>query len=288
MKSFTKTKSTQLKLSSKRLDHLIQFALNEDIGSGDVTTESIVPENQVSTAYWSAKQDGVVAGLFIGERVFRSLDKNIRWHSLVKEGDTVKAGDVLAQIGGRARALLTGERTALNFVQHLSGIATNTNKFVKRIEGTKTKILDTRKTVPGFRALDKYAVRVGGGENHRIGLHDMALIKENHTVIAHSITRAVERARSNAPEVKIEVEAASLIQVKEALKAGADMILLDNMSNVEMKKSVNWIDGRVKTEASGNISLERLEEVAATGVDFISIGALTHSVEAFDISQILA
>ncbi len=280
-------KPPNLQLSASKLDNFIQFALNEDIGGGDVTTESIIPENFVSTACWSAKQDGIVAGLFIGEKVFRSLDENIRWHSIVEEGETVKAGDVIAQIEGRSRALLSGERTALNFVQRMSGIATKTNNFVKRLEGTKTKILDTRKTMPGSRALDKYSVKIGGGENHRIGLHDMALIKENHAVIAHSITRAVERTRSNAPDVKIEVEVSSLIEVKEALKAGADIILLDNMSNQTMKEAVDWINGRAKTEASGNISLERLEEVAATGVDFISVGALTHSVEAFDISQLI-
>ncbi len=287
MNSTVKTLQAGLPLPGKNIDSLIQTALVEDIGRGDVTTDSIIPETMQNRAIWRAKQDGVIAGLFMGEKVFRSLNSTIKWQSRVDEGRAVKKGTVLATIEGQTRALLTGERTALNFVQRMCGIATKTTKFAKRLEGTNTRILDTRKTLPGFRMLDKYAVKAGGGENHRMGLFDMALIKENHITAAGSILKALECIQEANNDVKIEVEAINLQQVKEALKARADMIMFDNMSNEEMEKAVALINGQAKTEASGNITLERFEEVAECGVDYISVGALTHSVEAFDISQII-
>jgi len=267
------------------LDSLISRALKEDINSGDITTNSIVGEDSKSRAIWKAKQNGVIAGLFIGKKVFQSLESDINWQLQVEEGQRVKSGDTLLTIEGSTRALLTGERTALNFVQRLCGIATQTAEYVKKLDGTDTLILDTRKTAPGFRVLDKYAVKTGGGENHRMGLYDMALIKENHISAAGGITNAVEAIRALDDEIQIEVEITNLEQIEEALDAGSDMIMLDNMSNEAMKSAVKFIGGKAKTEASGNITLNRLKEIAETGVDYISAGALTHSVKAFDISQ---
>lgn len=266
---------------------IIQTALNEDIGSGDVTTDNIIDEYSHSQAIWKAKQEGIIAGLFIGEKVFKQLDDNITWIPQVDDSQYVKSGDILVKFKGSTRALLTAERTALNFVQRVSGIATKTNCYTKQLIGTHTKILDTRKTLPGFRALDKYAVKMGGGSNHRFGLYDMALIKENHITAAGGIINAVEAIRKSDANVTIEVEATTLGEVQLALNAGADMIMFDNMSNEVMKQAVKLIAGKAKTEASGNITLGRLQEIAATGVDFISAGALTHSVEAFDISQMI-
>jgi nicotinate-nucleotide pyrophosphorylase (carboxylating) len=266
---------------------LIRQALAEDVQSGDLTTEAIVPANMTSRARWIAKEEGVIAGLFIGESVFQMLDNKLKWNCKVKEGDHVQRGDVLVEIEGNSRALLTGERTALNFVQRMSGIATAANQYANKLKGTGTKILDTRKTVPGLRVLDKYAVKTGGGTNHRAGLYDMVLIKENHISIAGSIKEAVGKARKKFPDVKIEVEATSLQEVRKALKAGADIIMLDNMSISDMRKAVELTDGTTQTEASGNVTLESINEIAATGVSFISVGALTHSVSAFDISQLI-
>jgi nicotinate-nucleotide pyrophosphorylase (carboxylating) len=273
-------------LNFKVIDPIISYALAEDIGAGDMTTNALIPGEMQTTATLTAKADGVVAGLPVAERVFRQLHDGIEWSAYVEDGSSIKKGDILVQVKGSFRALLTGERLALNFLQRMSGIATATSRYVKAVEGYKTEILDTRKTVPGLRMLDKYAVRMGGGTNHRIGLYDMVMIKDNHIKVAGGITGAVEAIRpAIADGIKIEVETTNLAEVEEALQAGADIIMLDNMDNETMKRGVELVNGRAKVEASGNMTLERLKGVAATGVDFISIGALTHSVEALDISM---
>lgn len=265
---------------------LIELALKEDVGDGDITTDNIIPAESRRKAKMVAKADGVVAGLPVAEMVFRRLDPNFVWNVKTPEGTRVKKGDVMVEFEGTYRALLTGERTALNFLQRLSGIATMSAKYADAVKDFKTVILDTRKTLPGFRMLDKYAVKTGGASNHRIGLYDMAMIKDNHIEVAGGITKAVEAVRSKIkPGILIEVETTTLEQVQEALDAKADIIMLDNMDTATMKKGVELIAGRAKVEASGNMTLERLREVAATGVDYISIGALTHSVSALDISQ---
>ncbi len=265
---------------------LIELALKEDVGDGDITTDNIIPAETRRKAKMVAKADGIVAGLPVAEMVFRKLDPALRWNVLTPEGSKVKKGDVMVEFEGTYRALLTGERTALNFLQRMSGIATMSGKYADAVKDFKTVILDTRKTLPGFRMLDKYAVKTGGASNHRIGLYDMAMIKDNHIEVAGGITNAVNAVRSKIKTgIQIEVETTTLAQVQEALDAGADIIMLDNMDTETMRKSVELIAGRAKVEASGNMTLERLREVAATGVDFISIGALTHSVSALDISQ---
>lgn len=265
---------------------LIKLALKDDVGHGDITTNSIVPSETRRKAKMVAKADGVIAGLPVAEMVFRTLDPDLIWNMSVQEGDRVKNGDILVEFEGTYRALLTGERTALNFLQRLSGIATMAAKYTDAVKDFQTVILDTRKTLPGYNQLDKYAVKTGGASNHRHGLHDMAMIKDNHIEVAGGITAAVKAVRNSIEEgIKIEVETTTLEQVQEAIDAGADIIMLDNMDNETMRKGVELIAGRAKVEASGNITLERLREVAATGVDYISIGALTHSVSALDISQ---
>ena len=273
-------------LELKAAQTLIELALKEDVGDGDITTDNIIPAESRRKAKMVAKADGVVAGLPVAEMVFRKLDANLVWEVKTPEGSRVKKGDVMVEFEGTYRALLTGERTALNFLQRLSGIATMSAKYADAVKDFKTVILDTRKTLPGFRMLDKYAVKTGGASNHRIGLYDMAMIKDNHIEVAGEITKAVEAVRSKIkPGILIEVETTTLEQVQEAIDAKADIIMLDNMDNETMKKGVELIAGRAKVEASGNMTLERLREVAATGVDYISIGALTHSVSALDISQ---
>lgn len=273
-------------LELKAAQTLIELALKEDVGEGDITTDNIIPAESRRKAKMVAKADGVVAGLPVAEMVFRRLDPNFVWDVKTPEGTRVKKGDVMVEFEGTYRALLTGERTALNFLQRLSGIATMSAKYADAVKDFKTVILDTRKTLPGFRMLDKYAVKTGGASNHRIGLYDMAMIKDNHIEVAGGITKAVEAVRSNIkPGILIEVETTTLEQVQEAIEAKADIIMLDNMDTETMKKGVELIAGRAKVEASGNMTLERLREVAATGVDYISIGALTHSVSALDISQ---
>ena len=267
------------------IDKIITLAIEEDVEKGDVTTNSLVPESTLAVAEMTAKADGVISGIDIARMVFERFDKNIRWSPSTTEGGRVKKGDAIVRVEGSYRALLTGERTALNILQRMSGIATATSNYVKELEGSATQLLDTRKTAPGMRILDKIAVRAGGGTNHRMGLYDLALIKDNHIKVAGGITEAVKEVRAYAPGIKVEVEVTTLEETKEAVTAGADIIMLDNMSNEMMEDAVKLIAGRAKTEASGNMTIGRLKGAAATGVDYISVGALTHSVTALDISM---
>ena len=267
------------------LDDFLMSALREDVGTGDITTESCIPENAVSYGEFVAKSAGVVCGLDIAERVFALVDESIVMTQLLHDGDTAEKGDIIARIEGPSRGILTGERVALNIMQRLSGTATATAKAVKQVKGTKARIVDTRKSTPGLRALEKYAVRVGGGHNHRFNLADGVLIKDNHIKAAGGISGAISAVRENVPHVmKIEIETETLDEVRQALDAGADVIMLDNMDNEKMAEAVKLIGGRALTEASGNMGERDLAAVAATGVDVISIGALTHSVVAMDIS----
>ena len=275
-------------LNLRSLDPLIDLAFEEDIGIGDMTTEATVPSTQEGIGSLLAKSDGVVAGLPVAERVFAKLDTALAFRALVNDGEAVEAGTPIAEVQGSAKTILIGERTALNFLQRLSGIATLTAQFVTAVADYDTKIVDTRKTAAGWRAVQKYAVRVGGGYNHRFGLYDGVLIKDNHIVAAGGIRNAVERAREVIPHTaKIEVEVETLDQVDEALEAGADILLLDNMSSGTMKSVVHEVGDLAMTEASGGITLERVQDVAATGVDLISVGALTHSAMPMDISLTL-
>ncbi len=265
---------------------LIDLAIREDVGTGDITTDNLVPSGMQKQAYMVAKAEGVIAGLEVAEMVFRRFDPELAWNPLVRDGEHVKKGDRIVEFSASYRALLTGERTALNFLQRMSGIATAAREYVTMLEGYHTQILDTRKTLPGFRLLDKYAVKAGGAVNHRIGLYDMVMIKDNHIAVAGGITKAVEAIRPHLKQgILIEVETTTLEEVAEALAAGADIIMLDNMDNETMAKAVALIGDRAKSEASGNMSAGRLAGVALTGVDYISVGALTHSVKALDISQ---
>ena len=273
-------------LDFKEIKPIIDYALNEDIGSGDITTNSIIPVDLQAKATMVAKSSGVIAGLAVAEYVFKSLDESILWKTFICDGDHVTKGDLILEISGSYRALLSGERLALNFLQRMSGIATMTDQYKSQLAGMEVKILDTRKTVPGLRLLDKYAVRMGGGTNHRIGLYDMVLIKDNHIKVAGGITNAVVQIKKSIRSgILIEVETTTIAEVKEALTVGADIIMLDNMDNNTMRECVKIINRQAKVEASGNMTIERLKEVAETGVDFISIGALTHSVVALDISM---
>lgn len=262
----------------------IRRALDEDIGNGDVTTDTIVPANASLRGRIIAKQTGVVAGLMIAEAVFRELDERITLTPQITDGAKVDTKTIVADVVGPARALLTGERTALNFLGRMSGIATLTRRFVDAVSSTRAVILDTRKTAPGLRLTDKLAVRIGGGQNHRTGLFDMVLIKDNHIDFAGSITAAVTRVRESRTNLEIEVETRTLAHVREALALEVERILLDNMSLELMREAVQLTNGRAKLEASGNVSLENVLEVARTGVDFISVGALTHSPKVFDVS----
>lgn len=268
------------------IEPIIEAGFKEDVHTGDLTTDLLISADTQTTAIMVAKANGIVAGLPLAQKIFEKLDPNVQFITEVKDGDPIKTGDLICTIKGAYRALLTGERLALNFLQRMSGIATETSKYVDAVKDYKTEILDTRKTVPGLRLLDKYAVKAGGGTNHRIGLYDMVMIKDNHISVAGGIKNAVQAIRPNIPaDIKIEVETTTMAEVQEALDAGADIIMLDNMDNATMTSAVQLIAGRAKVEASGNMNLERVKEVAATGVDFISIGALTHSVVALDISQ---
>ena len=267
-------------------DHLILEALKEDISSEDVTTNSVMKEAMRGEVQLICKQDGIIAGLNVFARVFQLLDAGTEVEFFCKDGDAVKSGEQMGVVRGDIRVLLSGERVALNYLQRMSGIATYTNSVVKLLEGSKTKLLDTRKTTPNMRIFEKYAVRVGGGFNHRYNLSDGVLLKDNHIGAAGSVKKAVEMAREYAPFVrKIEVEVENLDMVKEALEAGADIIMLDNMSPEEMKEAVRIIDGRAETECSGNVTKENIARLTAIGVDYISSGALTHSAPILDISM---
>ncbi len=275
-----------MKLNQFYVDNLIKEAISEDINYIDVSADYLIPENQRNDSYFVAKADGVLCGLDIAMRVFTLLDDTFTYTVHKNDGDEVKAGDLIVEFNGKTACLLKGERTALNIIQHMSGIATATNKAVKLCEGTKASVTDTRKTLPGLRALQKYAVVCGGGKNHRYNLSDGAMLKDNHIDAGGGITNAVAILRSKLGHmVKIEVETRNFDEVKEAVAAGADIIMLDNMNNDQMRECVEYIDGRAKTEASGNITLDNIADVAKTGVDIISLGALTHSVKAFDISM---
>jgi nicotinate-nucleotide pyrophosphorylase (carboxylating) len=269
------------------IERIVRTALQEDIGLGDVTSLAVVAREATARAELVAKEDFVVAGLDVAAAVFHQLDPDLRFEKIFIDGQKVKRGDVLAWLKGSALMLLQGERVALNLLQRLSGIATLTARFVDAVEGTGASIVDTRKTAPGLRSLDKYAVRVGGGRNHRIGLFDGVLIKENHIAAAGGIAEAIAATRGKVPHtLKIEVETRNLDEVQQALDAGADVIMLDNMSNTDMATAVALIAGRALTEASGGVNLERVREIAETGVNIISVGALTHSVVAADISML--
>jgi nicotinate-nucleotide pyrophosphorylase (carboxylating) len=273
---------------NKQLFDVLKFALNEDIGTGDITTESTIQRGKTAEAILLVKANGIICGLDVAEKIFHLLDKKIVFEKFASDGDEVYSYSVVALIKGNARSILTAERAALNFLQRMSGISTLTNLFVNEISHTKAKILDTRKTSPCLRYFDKYAVKVGGGENHRLGLFDMILIKDNHIAVSGSITNAVESCRREMKKRKkkllIEVETKNLAEVEEALDNNVDVIMLDNFTIQMMKKAVNLISGKCKVEASGGINLKNVRKVAETGVDYISIGALTHSVKALDIS----
>ena len=268
---------------------LIDLGIEEDINTGDVTTDSIIPATMNAVATMTAKQEGVISGLEIVKMVYDYFQKDVVFTTYFNDGDSVKKGDVILRIEATYPTLLRGERLSLNIFQRMCGIATETARYVKELVGTNTELLDTRKTAPGLRVLDKMAVKHGGGTNHRMGLYDMAMIKDNHIKMAGGITKAVEQVRANiTPEIKIEVETTNLNEVREAIAANADIIMLDNMDNATMTEAVEIIkaaDKGIKTEASGNMNIPRLKEVAATGVDYISVGALTHTVKAMDISM---
>lgn len=268
------------------VDDIIKKAIDEDINYVDVTTDYLIPDDSVSDAYYIAKDTGILCGIEIAKRVFELVGNDVDFNILINDGSEVKKGDIIARMYGSTKTLLKGERTALNILQHMSGIATATNKCVKLVEGTNAHITDTRKTLPGLRRLQKYAVTVGGGKNHRYNLSDGAMLKDNHIDAYGGITPAISALREKIGHmVKIEVEVRTIDELKEALAAGADIIMLDNMSCDMMKEAVAITSGKVPLEASGNITAENIRQVAETGVDIISLGALTHSVKCFDISM---
>jgi nicotinate-nucleotide pyrophosphorylase (carboxylating) len=269
------------------LADIVARALAEDLGGGDITTEATVPADARAAALITQKAPGVIFGLDAAEQTFTALDSGAAFDRMTDEGVWREGGGPVLRVQGQARALLTGERTALNFLQRLSGVATMTARCVKAIEGTGAQILDTRKTTPGLRLLEKAAVAAGGGTNHRAGLYDAVLIKENHIALAGGITEAVGRARAHAPDAPLEVEARTLAEVDEALQAGAPRILLDNMTVAQLREAVGHVAGRAELEASGGVTLETLREIASTGVQFVSVGALTHSAPALDLSLLL-
>ena len=274
--------------NNKEIDDIILFALNEDRGKEDVTTAAIFSKHEKAVGEFIIKANGIVAGLDIAAKVFAMVDYTIEFEKLMHDGSKAVYGDVAAKVSGPAFSLLTAERTALNFFQRMSGIATATHQFVEKIFDTKTKILDTRKTVPGLRLLDKMAVKLGGGENHRMGLYDMFLIKDNHIQVAGSITEAVNRCLeyrdAHYPGYKIEVETSTLEEVRELMSLPIDIIMLDNYTLDTMRAAVALIDGKFKTEASGGVNLDTVRDIALTGVDYVSVGAITHSIKALDIS----
>ena len=266
-------------------DKLISMALSEDISSEDISTNSVIRESRPGSAQLICKEDGIIAGLKVFERVFKLLDENINVEFLASDGNEVKSGQLIAVVTGDVRAILSGERTALNFLQRMSGIATYTKEMTDILAGSSTKLLDTRKTTPNMRIFEKYAVKTGGGHNHRYNLSDGVMLKDNHIAAAGRVSRAVEMAREYAPFVsKIEIEAENLQMVREALDAGADIIMLDNMSEDDMRTAVQMASGRAETECSGNVTRENLERLVDIGVDYISSGALTHSSPILDLS----
>lgn len=274
-----------MKLNQFYVDNLIKEAISEDINYIDVSADYLIPEDQRNDSYFVAKADGVLCGLDIAMRVFTLLDDTFTYTVHKNDGDEVKAGDLIVEFNGKTACLLKGERTALNIIQHMSGIATATNKAVKLVEGTNASVTDTRKTLPGLRALQKYAVVCGGGKNHRYNLSDGVLLKDNHIGAAGSVRNAIKMAKEYAPFVrKIEVEVETFDMVKEAVLAGADIIMLDNMSTEQLKEAIEYIDGRAEIEVSGNVTKENIARLTDLGVDFISSGALTHSSPILDIS----
>ena len=272
----------------KEIDQLIEIALREDIGDSDITTEATISENQIAEGFFYVKQNGVIAGMSVAKRVFEIFDPTLEFENIFSDGDKVDSNTLVATVSGKAKSILTCERTALNFMQRMSGIATTIKKYVDAVSHTKTKIIDTRKTLPGFRLLDKMAVKLGGGANHRFGLFDQFLIKDNHLQASDSVANAIKlcemyKSKLNK-EIKIEIEVENFIQLEEALKCNADIIMLDNFSVEDTRKAVALINGKCLIESSGGITFETVKNYAETGVDFISVGALTHSVIALDIS----
>lgn len=274
-------------MTNQDIDAIVEAALKEDMPEGDITSESMIPPESRSRAVIVAKEDGILAGIEVAKRVFLKVDPNIVVTKAAADGSPVGKGMIIAEASGPSISLLKAERTALNFLQRMSGIATYTNRFVKALEGTSTKVLDTRKTTPNLRILEKYAVKLGGGTNHRFSLSDMVLIKDNHLEIVGSIQRAVEAARSkNGPEIKVEVETKNLDEVREAVDSGADIIMLDNMTPEAVREAVRLVGGRIPLEVSGNVDLEKAVKLAALGVDYVSVGGLTHSFKSLDISML--
>lgn len=272
-------------LDPGEVDRVVDLALSEDMGSGDVTSESLFGEDDALSAVVRAKERGVISGLGVAGAVFRRMDAECFWEEMTADGRPVASGDVVARVAGRARGLLAAERSALNILQKMSGISTLTSLFVEAVRGTGAKILDTRKTVPGFRAMSKYAVAAGGGRNHRMGLYDGVLVKDNHIKAAGGVGSAVRKAReATEGKFEIEVEAATMDEVREAVSAGADVIMLDNMDAGRMAEAARFVAGRALVEASGGVNLATVGEIALAGVDFISVGMLTHSAPSLDIS----
>ena len=273
---------------NKKIERIIKAALKEDIASGDITTIATISKNIKARGNFLVKQNGIIVGLEIVENTFKIYDSTLKLKKKYKDGDKVKAGTIIAEVHGKAASILTVERTALNFFQRMSGIATYADQFAKKIKHTKAKIIDTRKTAPGLRTIDKFAIKLSGCENHRIGLYDMYLIKDNHIEVAGSITKAIEACKKNNSNNKtrfqIEVETKNLKEVEEALSCNPDIIMLDNFDLKSMRKAVKLINGKCKVEASGMVNLNTVKAIAETGVDYISVGALTHSVKALDIS----
>jgi len=279
-----------MRITDPEIKHLIDLALSEDIRGGDLTSELLLGNQYSGQAAIVAKQEGVVAGLPVAGMVFRTVNPSTAFRMLKRDGDRIRKGEKVALVGGNIQGILSAERTALNFLQRLSGIATLTARYVQEVKGIKTKILDTRKTTPGLRILEKYAVKTGGGENHRMGLFDMILIKENHVKAAGGVSRAIMRARSKRRKEKVEVEVRNLSEAREAVESEPDWIMLDNMRSDQMRKAVELIRSvsrAIKIEASGSVNLNNVRKIALTGVDFISVGALTHSAPALDMSLIL-
>jgi nicotinate-nucleotide pyrophosphorylase (carboxylating) len=269
----------------KEIDAVIAAALREDMPQGDITSENIIPARSVSRALFLAKQEGILAGIEVARRVLKRIDRRIIFKKLFKDGQPIKPGDVLAEVEGDSISILKGERTALNFLQRMSGIATTTREFVDAISGTKARILDTRKTTPGLRIFEKYAVKMGGGKNHRLNLSTMVLIKDNHLRLVGDIPAAVEKARRKVKRgIKIEVEVTDFKQAREAVQAGADMIMLDNVPLKKMREIIDWVKGRIPVEVSGNVCLKNVRRIALLGPEYISVGRLTHSYASLDLS----